>query len=279
MCFGLLCGCFFQLFKIAMQNYILFTAFNDAAINQCRFSLLKLLSLYNLKMPASIGIVVYTDKPQAFDVFTTFLPALYFLTLSNKSMDDDKTKADVINHFFENYTGNILYCSTATYAKQPLEDLFTLIENGTIIVNKRYAKPDKMQPKNIEQFSILGMSEQHKKMAPFILQGSDNLTINNVSVSYSYSRNLQNAGTINAAIAEDYFYDFYTLKEFDELLQIFFKKNEEESVPSLVKGLHGLNIDDIKKDKLKYEALPFYKKWMLVALGKAWSIKQYQQKW
>src|SRR6476619_437167 len=140
-----------------MQNYILFTAFNDAAINECRFSLLKLLSLYNLKLPDSIGIVVYTDAPQAFDVFTTFLPALYFLTVPNKAMDD-KSKADVISHFFENYKGNILYCSTTTYATQPLEDLFNIIENGTIIVNKRYAAPDKMQQqKNTEQFSIVGI--------------------------------------------------------------------------------------------------------------------------
>ena len=74
------------------------------------------------------------------------------------------------------------------------------------------------------------------------------------------------------------FKDFKDLPEFKELLQLFFSKNEEESIPNLVKLIHHLDVETIQKDKVRYARLPFYKKWMNQLLGKEWSIKKYGNK-
>jgi hypothetical protein len=68
------------------------------------------------------------------------------------------------------------------------------------------------------------------------------------------------------------------LPEFSILLHAFFKQNEEESIPNLVKLIHHLDPNQIHQQKLEFEKLPLYKQWLNRILGKGWSIKDYTKK-
>jgi hypothetical protein len=66
--------------------------------------------------------------------------------------------------------------------------------------------------------------------------------------------------------------------EFTELLNIFFKINEEESIPNLIKLINHVDVENIKNQKNLYQQLPVYKKLLNALTGKRWSIKNYQNK-
>ena len=68
------------------------------------------------------------------------------------------------------------------------------------------------------------------------------------------------------------------LPEFSELLSVFFQKNQEESVPNLVKLIHHIDPAQIRQDKWDYEQKPFYLKWLDRIRGKSWSVRQYEKK-
>ena len=56
-----------------MPNAILYQAYGGTDfINECRYSLLKYLQVYNLKPPASTGIYIHTDQEHLFSDFLPF---------------------------------------------------------------------------------------------------------------------------------------------------------------------------------------------------------------
>ena len=65
---------------------------------------------------------------------------------------------------------------------------------------------------------------------------------------------------------------YWNLKEFRKLLNTFFKNNEEESIPNMVKGAHAIDAAAIQQQKEAYEALPLHKKWLATLTGKRWRI-------
>ena len=87
---------------------------------------------------------------------------------------------------------------------------------------------------------------------------------------------LKDKGTIKSA--EESVAHYWNLKEFRSLLQQFFKKNEEESIPNLVKTAHHIDAKKIESEKDAYESLPLLNKWMAAITGKAWTIKKYLSK-
>jgi hypothetical protein len=82
----------------------------------------------------------------------------------------------------------------------------------------------------------------------------------------------------NLQPAASYMVHYWNLKEFRKFLNVFFKKNEEESIPNLVKAAHPIDAAAIQQQKEDYEALPVYKKWMAKATGKAWNIDTHIKK-
>jgi hypothetical protein len=60
------------------MNHIAYLAHGDTGyLNECRFSLLKYLHVYNLNPPSDTAVVVYTDKPEYFENFIPFFPAFF----------------------------------------------------------------------------------------------------------------------------------------------------------------------------------------------------------
>src|SRR5215218_7933039 len=118
-------------------NAILYQAYGGVDfINECRYSLLKYLHVYNLKPPATTGIFVYTDQPHLFSDFFPFFHRLEFIPLKNETIKQwrgphdfvHRFKIEMILDFLNRFDGNLLYCDTDTYAATPLEDLFKDIE-------------------------------------------------------------------------------------------------------------------------------------------------------
>ena len=68
-----------------MPNAILYQAYGGTDfINECRYSLLKYLQVYNLKPPASTGIYIYTDQEHLFSDFLPFFHKLEFISLKKR---------------------------------------------------------------------------------------------------------------------------------------------------------------------------------------------------
>ena len=125
----------------------------------------------------------------------------------------------------------------------------------------------------------IGISSLHKDVIDDTLELNDVIYkqfSKPVVESFAFSYCFQKAGEVK--IAEDYIHYYGSLKEFRHLLQLFFKKNGEESIPNLVKLLHKVDAAAIQKHKSAYEALPLYQKWLQMITGKSWSIKQYEKK-
>lgn len=122
-----------------MQNYIFYIASEGIhSTNECRYALLKLLSVYNLKLPRDLSVVVHTAHPRLFDEFLTFFPQLEVKEPVNKIPNN---KAQVIQNFFSSTQGNLLVCDTATYPVEPLEKLFQEIDKGALFfVQERVAQ-------------------------------------------------------------------------------------------------------------------------------------------
>ena len=87
---------------------------------------------------------------------------------------------------------------------------------------------------------------------------------------------LQDKGTIKGS--KESVAHYWNLKEFRSLLQQFFKTNEEESIPNLVKTAHPIDAKKIESEKDAYEALPLLNKWKAALTGRAWTIKKYLSK-
>jgi hypothetical protein len=80
---------------------------------------------------------------------------------------------------------------------------------------------------------------------------------------------------INAA---DYFINYKGVTEVTKLLKIFFVRNEEESVPNLVKRVHYLDAEIIQKEAAVIRKAPLLKKWMGFITGKNNLVQRYQKK-
>src|SRR5215210_928270 len=122
-----------------MPNAILYQAYggNDF-INECRYSLLKYLQVYNLKPPAATAIVIYTDHPHEFSDFIPFFHQFRCKELTKEIITKwrgannfvHRLKIEMIADFTQSFNGNVLYVDTDTYIKEPLENIFQHIEAG-----------------------------------------------------------------------------------------------------------------------------------------------------
>ncbi len=118
-----------------MQNFILYQATESIGqINECRYALIKYLSLYNLKPPQNTSVIVYTDRPALFEAFTSF-----FVHFKMKE-SVGKSKYETLDNAISEFEGNVLLCDTNTYPITPLEDLFKELENGKIYLFDEGAK-------------------------------------------------------------------------------------------------------------------------------------------
>ncbi len=240
-----------------MQNYLLYQATGSIdQINECRYALIKYLSLYNLKTSPATSVIIYTDRPAMFETFTSFFE--HFEMKPSIAI----SKFETINNSLVEYEGNLLFCDTDTYPVKPLEILFNDLANGEVYLLEEGLKKETSLRK-----MVIGLNSSNKKYLQSIIQeaGTPNAIQHDLQLP-----EIKNAGL--------FFRHYKHLPEFKKLLHSFFTKTEEESVPNLIKAAHYFDAEQIQKDKEQYFTLPFYKKWFKTITGTGWSIKQYEKK-
>jgi hypothetical protein len=298
-----------------MQNAILYQAYGGQDfVNECRYSLLKYLQVYNLTPPSHTALVVYTDMPDAFADFAPFLQRLSTRKLPKETVQKwrgsinfvHRVKIEMLLDFLQSFNGNVLYCDTDTYLKEPIESIFEDIRQGAFYLHQYEGVVDKtINPsfqkwetflsttplhynnkrveftKKLKMFNagVVGLNSSHKYVLQDVLALTDTIYAKfpkHIAEQFAFSYCFQKSGTIKAA--DHLIAHYWNLKEFRQLLQKFFVTNAEESIPNLIKKLHAIDAMAIQEEKNAYEQLPFLQKLARKLLGKAWKIAHYEKR-
>ena len=297
------------------MNYITYLAHGDTGyINECQFSLLKFLQVYNLRPPASTAILIYTDKPQ---VFESFIP--FFQKFIIEQVDEEKikswmqgtgyvhrAKSKMIEEALQKYSSNLLFFDTDTYITAPIDAIWKNISNGVIYLHEsegtisrkaslqfrkwdrflesaainygtqRYVYSKQLQ---IWNSGVLGISPRYAPVMNEVLLLIDALykqfpkhIAEQVACSYCFEK----AAEIRPA--KDTVFHYWNLKEFRQLLTLFFERNAEESIPNLVKKAHHIDAAAILRHKTAYRQLSWIQRSIKALTGSGWNIRQYRKK-
>ena len=298
-----------------MQNAILYQAYGGIDfINECRYSLLKYLQVYNLQPPSTTTIYIYTDQPHLFADFLPFISKLECVPVKEDTVRQWKGplnfvhrfKIEMIRDFIGRFEGNLLYCDTDTYATAPLEEIFKDIEHGSNYMHEYEGMIDRTKfpsfykwekflattpiqyngkrlafSKTLQMFNagVVGLNSSHKDLLTDILALADSVYEKfpkHIAEQFAFSYCFQKAGTIKAA--DGIIAHYWNLKEFRQLLAIFFSNNAEESIANLVKKVHHLDALPIMQQKMAFQQLPVWKRLSKKLAGSSWQIRQYERK-
>lgn len=287
-----------------MANVLVFEASQSMdKVNSCRYALLKYLEVYNLKPPGGIGVFIYTDQPAFFE---SFMPYFHGFSIKEISLTEIKgwqdaygfnglIKPTIIKEVMDHIEGGLLYLDPSIYIKAPVEAVFHDLEEGYFYLQpgsgmaseqktdwekwKKSTGSSQLAPGQVWKTGVVGINSRYRQVVDRILTqiGDLHQQIRMPALEQlAFSQGFQEAGTVRTD--GELFRNYGNLKEFPSLLSQFFRKNEEESIPNLVKLIRHLDASDIERQKELYRALPFYKKWLRMFRGKHWNIKQYQKK-
>lgn len=298
-----------------MQNALLYQAYGGPDfVNECRYSLLKYLQVYNLTPPAHTAVVIYTDAPDSFADFQPFLPGLSTRSLTKAQVAQwrgpinfvHRIKIEMLSHFLQSFSGNVLYCDTDTYITSPLGEIFEDIRRGDFYLHQYEGMIDKTTNpsfhkwekflsttplpynnkevafrKTLKMFNagVVGLNSGNKDLLQDVLALTDTVYQQfpkHIAEQFAFSYCLQKAGTIHTA--DDTVAHYWNLKEFRQLLKRFFAANAEESIPNLIKKLHHVDAMTIQAEKNAYERLPFLQKLVRRLSGKAWQIENHEKR-
>ena len=298
-----------------MQNAILYQAYGGTDfVNECRYSLLKYLQMYNLTPPRGTSIVIYTDSPAVFADFEPFFPHLSLQPLTKETLQRwrgpqhfvHRVKIEMLIDFLTRFNGNLLYCDTDTYITHPIEPLFDDLATGRFYMHQYEGMIDKKEnatfhkwekflattslsfnnknvvfDKSLKMFNagVVGMNSQSRELLHDILALTDAVFSKfpkHIAEQFAFSYCLQKSAAIKTA--NHLIAHYWNLKEFRQLLHRFFTLNAEESIPNLVKKLHALDAMAIQEEKNAYERLPSLQRFFRKLSGKAWKIAPYEKR-
>lgn len=78
--------------------------------------------------------------------------------------------------------------------------------------------------------------------------------------------------------AADYFVNYQDVKEMAPLLKTFFARNEEESLPNLVKKAHAIDAEAVRKESTAAQKAPLLRKMLNGLLRRNPVLQRYQKK-
>lgn len=275
------------------KNYILFQAYgNEAILAECRLALMELLQ-YN--DPAAFSIVLYTDNAGYFEKELDAFDNKIIRPVTPQDIADWKgtinfvhrVKIKVLQDFFSNYTGNVIYCDTDTCCERSLADIFNSIALGNIYMHQNEgqikAKTDiearkwfrfftskvytqnafLIDPADIYMINagVIGMNSEHAGLLPQVLEITDRIyplfprhTVEQFAFGYVF----QKQTTVRSA--ESGFFHYWDLKEYRIFLQDFFAGAVDLSLSEQQKLLQRFTPQRLMKEKAAHKKAFFIKK-------------------
>ncbi|HVK96732.1 MAG TPA: hypothetical protein VM368_02890 [Flavisolibacter sp.] len=298
-----------------MQQIILYQAYGSIDIvNECRYSILKLLQFYNLIPPKETGICIYTDHPSQFDEFQSFFHSVEIRELSPATIQEWKgainfkhrVKVEMLIDYFKNYQGKVIYFDTDTFIQSPVESLFQHIENGKFLMHEyegtmssntsayfgkwehffrttpviyNNQQLDFSPDLKVWNAGVIGLNSESKVVLHEVLSLTDSIYKKfpkHIAEQFAFSYCFQKKGHVEDVSGAVFHY--WNVKEFRTLLNYFFEKYSEESVPNLVKLLAHIDPVAIQRDKVNYKKLTILQKFTRTLAGKSWKIENYLKK-
>ncbi|MDQ6609713.1 MAG: hypothetical protein M3Y85_07820, partial [Bacteroidota bacterium] len=168
------------------------------------------------------------------------------------------------------YDGNLLICHSNCCIQKPVDDLFLKVAGGNIVaerVSKNKPVADLGAVPSLTGYSMLGINSSKGNLLTQNTNGGENDVSRHMTIDEE-----------KIFIADDFFIIYQNQKEVNHLLQLFFKKNEEESIPNLVKRVHLIDPGVIQKEIQVQNNRPLVQKLLHFITGKQGVIQRYQNK-
>ena len=223
-----------------MSNTIIYQASTIEQVHRCAYSILKYLSVYNLKPPAGHSLVIHTHHQASLELYGSFFSRFSLRPDLPRAMDES-----LFLEIVKEQKGNVLFLSSTSYPIRSLEPVFRQMGEGKIFEEHRASGGGKPAP---VQLTLMGRNEK-----------TDGSAFGNIQPE-----------TAEAFIAH---YDPYP--EFDAWLRYFFKRYQEESVPNQVKLLQHIDARTIASDRNRFLKLPVHTRFLQRLTGKAWNLSRY----
>src|SRR5688500_12374806 len=108
-----------------MPNYIIYFADTTDEVNECAYSLLKYLDVYNLKPPADQTLVLHTVKPALLEAYGAYFRGFRLVD----KWEGSRSRLDLVKEFARNNPGNHLYFHNHTYPLKEIDTILTSINS------------------------------------------------------------------------------------------------------------------------------------------------------
>jgi hypothetical protein len=287
------------------KNYVLFQAYgNEQVLAECRFALMQLLNHNN---PDEFTIVVYTDNESYLKHELGLFKHKTIRKILPGEINDWKgginfvhrVKIKILQDFFTNNSGNVIYCDTDTCCTQSLRHIFEGISKGDFYmhlnegqISRRGSidarKWDNFFKKNAELLrenlllhpektcmvnaGVIGMNSTKAYLLEQVVSITDIIFPKfprHNAEQFAFSYVLQQNGKVLCADKEIFHY--WDLKEYRILLQTFFAAAEKTPALQQQKILQHFLPQLLLREKLNYKKFFF----LFKLFKKKWSIEMY----
>ena len=275
--------------------------------HECQFSLLRLLSIYEKNNIPPPEIIIYTDNPGQFLPFRGRL-VLHILEISMSQIQEwrgsidfiFRPKIEMLLDCAPRYTGKLLYTDSDTYCLQPLEPLFDLLSDSSVILHKcegSIGQPSNLHTKKWKGFlrgqtksglsaalkmsmwnaGTIGFTPVQAPLLQEVLATTDEVhrkfpkhTVEQFAFCYTFQKH-----HLHLEEAAPFLFHYWNLKEFRVVLKRFFQKYDGAPLSVLMEKSALILPENIVPDKVAYGELPSLNRRIKRWLKKDWKIDPY----
>jgi len=274
------------------NNYILYQAYGkEDIINEAIFSILTILS-HSRGKDCNFNIIVYTDKPDLFRAHLNGLSIISYRQINDEELKlwrgeidfVHRVKIKIIQDFFANHTGNLLYCDSDTYFTSGPSVFFPLIKEGKLLMHINEGRIDSKKnsifrkiysflknnvftlpngktlkiPLGTEMWNagVLGLNASHAPILEDVLQLTDIMyarynkhIMEQLAFSYFFQTNQAITATDNII------YHYWDFKEFRAMINEFLAANKDKNIEekaALILNMHPKKFQPEQKKKVGF---------------------------
>lgn len=208
-----------------------------------------------------------------------------------------RAKIEMLRHFSDSFSGDVLYCDTDTYFVANPKKLFDKISRGELIMHldegsmknsgnlvfrklekflRKYQYQEKSIPAETHMWNagVLGFNTKDKSILDQVLALSDDLYAafqKHVMEQLAFSVCFQQKTRCEC---QDVIFHYWDFKEYRELLHQFFQKNEGQKFESWTKEIEMYNPIKMYDSKLEFLKKPYLLRKILKFVGKGYQIER-----